>query len=244
MRNSILFLIVVFLSNIIQAITGFAGTVLAMPFSVMLIGYTGAKAILNTVGLAASVGVVILEFKHINFKEFGKMTGLMLPGIVAGHFIAPYLAGDQTLLYKLLGSIVILFAAFNLYKFFRKQKLKKPPLPLAVLLIACAGLVHGMFVCGGPMLIVYAAEQLEDKEEFRSTVSSVWIVLNGIMLFTDLHAGNFSGGNTVSLLWISLAVLVAALFIGNFIEHKMNKRAFMMISYILMVISGASLLIK
>ena len=29
MRNSILFLIVVFLSNIIQAITGFAGTVLA-----------------------------------------------------------------------------------------------------------------------------------------------------------------------------------------------------------------------
>ena len=36
MLNEILFLVVIFLSNIIQCITGFAGTVLAMPFSVML----------------------------------------------------------------------------------------------------------------------------------------------------------------------------------------------------------------
>ena len=68
MQQSILFLIVVFLSNVIQSITGFAGTVLAMPFSVMLIGYNGARAILNALGLAASVGVDALEFRHINFK--------------------------------------------------------------------------------------------------------------------------------------------------------------------------------
>ncbi len=45
--QNILFLIVVFLTNIIQCVTGFAGTVLAMPFSVMLIGLAPAKAILN-----------------------------------------------------------------------------------------------------------------------------------------------------------------------------------------------------
>ena len=244
MHNSLLFLLVVFLSNIIQAITGFAGTVLAMPFSVMLIGYAGAKTILNAVGLAASIGVVILEFRHIVFKEFGKMTGIMLPGIITGNFIAPYLADDQNLLYKLLGSIVILFAAFNFYKLYRRQKLKKPPLALAILLIACAGLVHGMFVCGGPMLIAYASEAIDGKEEFRSTVSAVWIILNGIMLFTDIHAGNFSVGNVPSLLLVSLAALALALFIGNLIEHKINKRTFMMVSYVMMVISGASLLIK
>lgn len=244
MQQSILFLIVVFLSNIIQSITGFAGTVLAMPFSVMLIGYNGARAILNALGLAASVGVDALEFRHINFKEFGKMAGIMIPGIIAGHFIGPYLESNQQLLYKLLGSVVVVFALFNLYKFIRKQKLRKPSLPVSVLIIALAGLVHGMFVCGGPLLIVYASEVLQDKEEFRATVSAVWIVLNGIMLVRDINSGVFKGGNTLSLMWISLAVLVLALFIGNLIEHKMNKRAFMLVSYILMIISGVSLLVK
>ena len=244
MRNSILFLIVVFLSNIIQSITGFAGTVLAMPFSVMLVGYNGARAILNALGLAASVGVDALEFRHINFKEFAKMTGIMIPGIIAGHFIEPYLESNQQLLYKLLGSVVVAFALFNLYKFIRKQKLKKPNLPVSILIIALAGLVHGMFVCGGPLLIVYAAEEIQEKEEFRATVSAVWIVLNGIMLVRDINAGSFKNEQTLSLMWISLAVLVLALFIGNLIEHKMNKRAFMLISYILMIISGVSLLVK
>ena len=36
MRN-ILFLIILFTANVIQAITGFAGTLLAMPLSMMLI---------------------------------------------------------------------------------------------------------------------------------------------------------------------------------------------------------------
>ena len=177
-------------------------------------------------------------------KEFGKMAGIMIPGIIAGHFIGPYLESNQQLLYKLLGSVVVFFALFNLYKFIRKQKLRKPILPVSVLVIALAGLVHGMFVCGGPLLIVYASEALQDKEEFRATVSAVWIVLNGIMLARDINSGVFKGGNTLSLMWISLAVLVLALFIGNLIEHKMNKRAFMLVSYILMIISGVSLLVK
>ena len=55
MIKNILFLIVVFLTNIIQCITGFAGTVLAMPFSIMLVGYDVAKPILNVLGLLASI---------------------------------------------------------------------------------------------------------------------------------------------------------------------------------------------
>ena len=37
--KDILFYVVVFLTNIVQCITGFAGTVLAMPFSILLVDY-------------------------------------------------------------------------------------------------------------------------------------------------------------------------------------------------------------
>ena len=66
MLESVLFLLVVFLTNIIQCITGFAGTVLAMPFSIMLVGYDVAKPVLNVLGLIASVYVVAVCFRHIN----------------------------------------------------------------------------------------------------------------------------------------------------------------------------------
>ena len=45
--KELLFLLVLFVSNVIQAITGFAGTVLAMPPSVYLLGLDHAKVVLN-----------------------------------------------------------------------------------------------------------------------------------------------------------------------------------------------------
>ena len=73
------FLAVVFLSNIIQCVTGFAGTVLAMPFSVMLVGIGTARPILNIMGIAASVGVVVKNYKAIDRKEFLTILGVTLP---------------------------------------------------------------------------------------------------------------------------------------------------------------------
>ena len=37
--KELLFFVTIFLANIIQGITGFAGTILAMPFGIMLMGY-------------------------------------------------------------------------------------------------------------------------------------------------------------------------------------------------------------
>ena len=110
-------------------------------------------------------------------------------------------------------------------------------------LLLLSGIVHGMFVCGGPLLVVYANDKLKDSDEFRSTVSAVWIVLNSINMFTDIGAGRFNG-NTVILLLISTAVLFLAMLIGNLIYKHMNKKAFMVLTYTLMAISGVSLLVK
>ena len=43
----ILYFIIILLTNMIQGITGFAGTVLAMPFCILLLGIGIAKPVLN-----------------------------------------------------------------------------------------------------------------------------------------------------------------------------------------------------
>ncbi len=251
--KEILFFVVVFVSNVIQCITGFAGTVLAMPFSIMLVGYNTAKPILNLLGIVVSVGVVTINFRALNKKEFFRIIGFMLVGMVGGFLIVHYFSVSPAILYKLLGVIVIGFMGLGCYHSFSKKYKEKQEKAMkenrqktsvwSFAVLAIAGIVHGMFSCGGPLMVVYASEHLKGRDEFRVTVSATWCVLNSIILFSDVRAGCFHS-KTLVLTGISVAILFAALFIGNLIFRHMNKRWFMIITYVLMGISGVSLLIK
>lgn len=243
------FFIVVLAANIIQCITGFAGTVLAMPFSIMLVGFDVARPILNVLGIVASVIIVAQKRQFVNKKELLKITCIMLAGMVPGFLIINHFSVNSGVLYKTLGIIVIGFTALGIIRSRRqgKNNVKKQKRLFNDIvmygLLLLSGIVHGMFVCGGPLLVVYANDKLKDSDEFRSTVSAVWIVLNSINMFTDIGAGRFNG-NTVILLLISTAVLFLAMLIGNLIYKHMNKKAFMVLTYTLMAISGVSLLVK
>ncbi len=243
MLGKILFLIVIFLSNIIQCITGFAGTVLAMPFSVMLVGFDTARPVLNILGLLASVFVLAAGFRYIDKKEFLKITFIMALGIAVGIPLKNYLSGLGAVLYKILGFLVILFAIMNAYFFYSKKERKSMPKAVEYSLLLLSGVVHGVFVCGGPLLVTYASVKLTDKDKFRSTLSAVWVILNGIIALDDLRGGVFAG-EILSVTGISVLVLIFALIVGNLIYKKMSRKAFLNLTYILMVISGISLLLK
>lgn len=243
MLRDIIFEIIVFLSNIVQCVTGFAGTVLAMPFSVITVGYNVAKPILNVLGIAASVGVIADAYKSINKKEFVKIVSVMLLGILAGMYLIRFFTGSGELFYKLLGSVVIIFAIVNGYKFIRNKESKKINGVVSFLMLAAAGVVHGMFVCGGPLLVTYASVKLKETNEFRATLSATWIVLNTVILFGDIKTGYFNV-RVIILLFVSIVVLAAAVVIGNIISKRLSKRLFLVLTYILMLISGVSLLVK
>jgi hypothetical protein len=245
--KDILFLLVVFVSNVIQSITGFAGTVLAMPFSIMLEGYGVAKPILNVIGIVVSLGVVSINRKALNKKQFFKMIGVMLVGMAGGILFTHLFSVSAKLLYKALGIIVISFMILGCYHSFSKsykEKEKKQKTSIwSFIVLIFAGIVHGMFVCGGPLLVVYASENIKKRDEFRVTISAVWAVLNTIILFTDIKAGYFNP-KLFLLLGISIAVLFAAMFLGSVILKHINKKWFMIITYVLMGISGLSLILK
>lgn len=245
--KSILFFVIVFISNVIQCITGFAGTVLAMPFSIMLIGFNSAKTILNILGIAASIGVLAMNRKSFNKKEFARITGIMLIGMLIGFFIVHSFSVTADVLYKVLGVIVILFTLMGCVRTFGKKasadNVEKKVSLLSYLILIASGVVHGMFVCGGPLLIVYASRRLTDKDEFRSTLSAVWIVLNSIIMLTDIKNGSLSL-EIMPLLAVSIIILFAAVWAGNKIAKHMNKKTFMIITYLLMGVSAVSLIMK
>ena len=98
-------------------------------------------------------------------------------------------------------------------------------------------------VSGGPLLIGYLTRKVRDKVSFRATISTIWIFLNSLILFDDIRAGLWDL-HLVSIQLLSVPFMLAGMFIGGKLYAIMSQKLFMVITYILLLISGASLLMK
>ncbi len=233
--KDIIFLIVLFIANVIQAITGFAGTVLAMPASMFLLGVDNAKVVLNVIALLSGLLIAISSYKRIN-KKLLKICVFMLIGMAVRILLCKVISSNSLLI--IYGIIIIVIAGKNLL--FHKE-LKLPQAFLIAILII-AGIIHGMFVSGGALLVVYATQVLKDKEEFRATVAPVWIVLNSILLVSQIQAHAFNYDN-IKLILLSIIPLIVATWIGKKLLKRVSQKVFLNLTYILLIISGISLIV-
>ncbi len=233
----ILFLVVILLSNIIQTITGFAGTVLAMPFSIRLVGEAVCKPILNLVAIVVCAYVVIMHFKDINWKEFLLMILFVGAGFGIGTALS-YLPHDATLFLKIYGGVIMLVAV--VFFFLNTDKVKIPDWILYLLLVF-GGILHALYVSGGPLVIIFATYKIKDKHQFRATLSLMWIILNSIMFTEHLIQGQFTP-QVWMLFGIGTLLSVISMVAGHFIVKKLNLPIFMKITYVLLFISGLSLM--
>lgn len=290
--KELLFYIVILLANIIQGITGFAGTILAMPFSIMLVGYDTAKPVLNVLGLLAGIYVFLGNYRAVDRKELKKIVLIMTPGIFAGMGIKLLLAGREAVLYKALGIFVLLCAVQGFYQkliakpAINERKAGQDCAPNRALeaghncvqeagrdcasnrepedrqdgigpepgrnrlhegvnyaLLGTAGIVHGIFVSGGPLLIGYLTRKIDDKTGFRATISTVWIILNSLILAGDIRAGLWTKSNMAAL-GIALPFFLGGMFVGGKLYRVMSRNVFLILTYVLLFISGISLLVK
>lgn len=271
------FFLVILLSNIIQGITGFAGTILAMPPSLMLVGYDTAKPVLNVLGLLSGIYVFAGHRKHVCWGELKKIVAVMAAGIVGGIFLKGFFAGRERALYALLGLFVVCLSLQGLHKLWRdwlgtqedaaagaeaaaeakaaagaktaeakaaaEGKAAGPDKAGLYLLLGLAGIVHGIFVSGVPLLIGYLTKRIQDKVSFRATISTVWVVLNTIILLDDIRSGLWNP-ELVKIQVASIPFLLAGMAVGSRLYAKMSQRLFMLITYVLLFVSGISLLIK
>ena len=278
----VLFLLVVFLAHIMHGVTGFAGTLLAMPLSLMLVGYPVAKPILNILGLLSGIYVFSGNKKYVVWNELWKIVAIMGCGILVGIGIKDQLLGKEKLLYVVLGIFVVGVSLHGLWDEMKKDKdlsthtesetriqrdeikqddiknddmrndgtehdeisgtesnLKDFPKALYLILPA-AGIIHGIFVSGGPLLISYLTKKIPDKNQFRATISTVWIFLNGMVLVDDIRSGYWDISLLISTL-IAAPFLFGGLRIGAVLYQKMSQHTFMLLSYILLLIMGVKL---
>ena len=93
------------------------------------------------------------------------------------------------------------------------------------LLLGAGGFVHGLFQTGGPLIVYVTGRELEDKSEFRSTVSMLFMPLSIALLINYWWNGLYQQKVVRLMLWAIVPVLLG-LVIGEWVHHKVDNRRF------------------
>lgn len=235
--KQLLFVLIAVFSAFVQAVAGFGGNTIAMPFGIILVSVQVAKPVLSFMAFLSGIVILFTDFKYINWKELLKMTSVMLVGLIFGLWI--FGAIELTILLIIYAVIVLLIGVQKL--FFPTEK--EAPGYVQAIALGVAGIMQGLFVSGGSFLAVYSMVKLKDKREFRATVNAVWAVLNFVLIIYFF----FTGAITNEVLMVSGICIVPTLLLiwfSAYLAKHIKQQTFMKLIYIILIISGAVLLIS
>jgi len=231
-------LLIVLLTNIIQGITGFAGTALALPLAILVTDLATAKAILNVLGLLASIYIFIISYKNVNYYEFFKMTSGMLLGMAVAKVFLEGTLNQQTLM--LIYATFVIVVSLILFKF---KKGISGNIGIDFIIIFLSGILHELFVSGGTLLVIYAINKIEDKKTFRGTLSLLWVVLNTILMIDHAQLGYFTP-STLILTLETIIPLAVGIVIGQYLFKRCNQNLFRNLTCGLLMFTGVLMLIN
>ncbi len=233
---TVLFLVILFIAFAVQSLAGFGGPLIAMPLGISVVGVELAKPVITFCAWLSAAVIAVRNRRHIVYRELFKMSGVMLVFMIAGLWLFENV--QAAYLQVLYGIIVI---CIGLKKLFLPSE-KPVPKWMAALAICLAGVMQGLFVSGGSFLVIYAIGAIPEKQQFRATLSGVWAVVNILLLASYALNGSFTPP-VLSAAALGLIPLAAAVVCGSLLAGKMKQAVFLKGAYILLVISGAVLLI-
>lgn len=232
----VLFYLVILFGVFLQASVGF-GTVVTMPLGILLMGIGVTKPVVTFIALLTGIGVLITEYKHINWKELGKMAGVMVLGVLA----AMWIAGRVQMNFLLLFYAVVVIGIGIKKLFFPARRQTSQAVQNGAL--AVAGIMQGLFVSGGSFLAVYALDRLPEKREFRATTNALWVILNVVMLISYFVGGQMDK-RVLTMGAIAIVPMLLGTWLGGVFAKKIRQETFLKLVYVILTASGVVLLIS
>jgi hypothetical protein len=143
------------------------------------------------------------------------------------------------------GLMVLALSARDLYHL--RAAIAGPEKPISraasVAALLGAGVVHGIYASGGPMLVYAVGREGLGKKEFRSTLSMVWIVLNVILVTRFILAGDYDRVVALDVLMLVPTVPLGIL-LGEWVHRKVDERRFRIAVLVLLIAAAISLIVR
>ncbi len=232
---------VVVLAFTVESALGFGSTVVAVVLASQWVPLADFLPVFVPLNLVISTVLVARGWKKVAWGLLVRQIfPLMLLGMPLGMFLFRTL--DPEPLRRAFGAFVMGLATFQLWGELRK-KTAPPPAPVATGLLGLAGLIHGAFGTGGPLVVYVLGNRLDDKAAFRATLSALWWVLNVILI-----AGWAAEKRLTGPVWAQGGALGAGLLLGLILGerlfHKIPQRVFRRAVFGGLLVAGTSLVVR
>lgn len=209
MSGLLLFLLVALIAlagSFVQSTTGFGYAVTCMALWPLVLPLRTATVMELLTAIFMSIYIAARYWRFINWKQ------LLWPGLAATvtNWVGIQILQNSadTLLRRVLGVVLMALAVY--FIFFSERLRIRPTRRNGLIAGAVAGLTGGMFSIGGPPIVAYYLNALDDKREYTATTQMFFIITIVSLLAMHLRLGNVTG----EVLRVSLAAL-AGLALGT-----------------------------
>jgi hypothetical protein len=228
---------VLLIAYLVRGIAGFGSGLIAVPLLAFIFPVQVVVPVVVLFDYLGSAGQGIRNREQIAWRDELPLIPFTLVGVALGLTLLKSLASDT--LKQALGVFVIAYAVYQV-------------LPLPVLrgsrlfAVPCGffgGVIGTLFGTGGPFYVVYFGLRALEKNAFRATFAANFLIDGAIRLAAFASFGFFRADVLLAIL-AGLPVVGAGLWLGGRVHSTLSTAAYARIISVLLLFSGAVLLVK
>jgi hypothetical protein len=212
--------VVVMAAFVVESALGFGATVVTVAIGSLLVPTAALLTIFVPLNVVLSTYLTVRYARSVAVRTlFLQVIPPFALGLPLGIFLFRTLGTGG--LARAFGGFVVALALVELVGSLREGPVRARPLPAPVraFLLALAGVVHGVFATGGPLVVFVMRREEPDGGRFRATLSALWLAMNVVL--TATYAS--SGAITKSTLGTT-ALLAPALVLGTILGERLHRR--------------------
>ncbi len=234
--------IIVGVAFTVEAALGFGATVVAVSLGAFLLPIELLLPAFVPLNLVMSIFLVVRYRRFVEGRFLSRrVLPLMALGMPVGFFALA--AVDAGTAQVVLGGFVAWLAGLELRRSRHTPDLTPLPRAQRSLALLLGGVVHGAFATGGPLVVYVVGRTLSDKGAFRATLSTLWLVLNLLLLAGFAARGVLDGESlTRTLTW--LPFLGGGLLLGELLHARVPAELFKRLVFLLLLVAGVLLVVK
>lgn len=228
--------LVLFGSTLIVRLSGFGGSLSAMPLLSPMLGLNVAAPLMNLFGVTNFSTLVIQKWHETTFSDMWRLIVTNIIFTPLGIWVLLWV--EEPALRLILGGLCSGYALMRLANV--------PPPALknrnwGWLYGFFSGVFSGAFSVGGVPAVLYSDTQNWEPERFRINMFSFFCVTSFVNIVTRYFAGQLT--LEVIVLWISvIPFLFAGLWVGEKLTRLIDKERFQKLVLLLLIILGGRLI--
>lgn len=230
---------IVTLGYAVYGLTGFGSSIVAIPLLALFMPLRFAVPMMLVFDLFAGLLLGLRNHRQLSRSELLRLLPIVAVGMLAGVILL--VRAPERWLLTGLGAFVIAYAAWSLLS-------RVAPTPVSRRWAFPAGLIGGAFTAlygtGGPIYTIYLARRLPDKIQLRATIGVLIFCTALIRLVLFTGSGFYTQAGLLPLAFALLPCALIGYLLGSRMHARMSTQRAMQAVWALLIIGGASLLLR